>query len=158
VRIAVIGDTHGRITGICRALAKNPPDHLIHTGDFYADACKIAETLNRPFHAVSGNCDAKKDGPAELLLKLAGRRIYVVHGHQYGVKKNLNNIYYRGQEMEADIVIFGHTHVPFCEKLGELWLLNPGSASRPRLTKLGRYICLNVEEQAINPEICKIKP
>jgi len=158
VRIAVIGDTHGRITGISRALAKNPPDYLIHTGDYYADALKIAQTLNLPFYAVRGNCDARGDEPAELLVELSGWRIYIVHGHQYGVKRTINNIYYRGLEVEANIVIFGHTHVPLCEKVGDLWLINPGSISRPRLTKLGRYVCLGIEEHSINPEICKIKP
>lgn len=158
MRIAVIGDTHGRITGITRVLAKDPPDYLIHTGDYYADARKIAQTLNLPFSAVRGNCDGRGDEPHELLVELAGRRIYIVHGHQYGVKRDLNSIYYRGLEVEADIVMFGHTHVPCCEKIGDLWLINPGSISRPRLTRLGRYICLGIEEQVIYPEIRKIKP
>ncbi len=158
MRIAIVGDTHGRVTGIKKALAQNPPDHLIHTGDYYADAKRIAVPLKLSYDAVTGNCDVKKGEPAELLLELAGRRIYVVHGHQYGVKRDLNSIFYRGQEMEADIVVFGHTHVPCCEKVGETWLINPGSASRPRTAKLGSYICLSVDEQAIVPEICKIRP
>lgn len=158
MRIAIIGDTHGRVTAIKKILAQNPPDHLIHTGDYYADAKKIAIPLKLPFHAVTGNCDARKGEPDELLLELAGKRIYVVHGHQYGVKRDLNNIWYRGQEMQSDIVVFGHTHVPFCEKVGDTWLMNPGSTSRPRVSKLGSYICLVLDEAAIVPEVCKIKP
>ncbi len=158
VRIAIIGDTHGRVSGIKTVLANNPPEHIIHTGDYFADAKRIAMPLKLPFHAVTGNCDAKKGEPDELLLELAGRRIYVAHGHQYGVKRDLNSIWYRGQEMQADIVIFGHTHIPHCEKVGETWLLNPGSTSRPRIGKSGSYIRLAVDEQAIDPEVCKIKP
>lgn len=158
MRIAIIGDTHGRVTGIKNVLAQNLPDHLIHTGDYYADAKRIAIPLKLPYDAVTGNCDAKKGQPDELLLDLAGKRIYVVHGHQYGVKRDLNSIYYRGQEMRADIVIFGHTHVPFCEKVGEIWLMNPGSTSRPRISKSGSFICLTADEQTMVPEICKIKP
>ncbi|MGI6435037.1 MAG: metallophosphoesterase family protein [Syntrophomonadaceae bacterium] len=157
MRIAIIGDTHARVAGVSRVLAKNRPDHIIHAGDFYADARRIAEPLNIPFDAVTGNCDAQKGQPAELLLELAGQRIYVIHGHQYGVKRDLNNLYYRAREMAAGIAVFGHTHVPYCEKVKGLWLLNPGSASRPRLSKSGTYIWLTIEEQRVTPEICKIK-
>lgn len=157
MRIAIIGDTHARIASISRVLAKKPPDHLIHTGDFYADARRIAQPLQIPFDAVTGNCDAQKEPPVELLLEIAGQRIYVTHGHQYGVKRDLNNICYRAREMAANIAVFGHTHVPYCEKVGELWLLNPGSASRPRLSKSGSYICLTIEDHLLAPEICWIK-
>ena len=30
-------------------------------------------------------------------------------------------------KLEADIVIAGHTHQVFCQKVGETWIVNPGS-------------------------------
>lgn len=157
MQIAVIGDTHARVAGISRELAKKRPDHIIHTGDFYADARRIARPLNIPFDAVVGNCDAKKGEPFELLLELAGQRIYVVHGHQYGVKYDLTNLYYQALEMEADIAIFGHTHEPHCENVKGLWLLNPGSPSRPRFSRSGTYIWLTIDEGQVTPEIRKVR-
>ena len=39
---------------------------------------------------------------------------------------------YWAKELDQDIVVFGHTHVPLCEYYGDALLLNPGSPSRPR--------------------------
>jgi len=35
-------------------------------------------------------------------------------------------------EAQADIVVLGHTHVPFVRKLGEVLVVNPGSVGQPR--------------------------
>jgi predicted phosphodiesterase len=34
------------------------------------------------------------------------------------------------------LVLFGHSHRWFCEKVGETWVVNPGSAGRPRFSDL----------------------
>jgi putative phosphoesterase len=67
-------------------------------------------------------------------MEIAGKRILLTHGHLYGVKKGLLNLYYRGKEVEADLVVFGHTHAWTLEKMEDILLFNPGSASRPRKT------------------------
>ena len=35
------------------------------------------------------------------------------HGHKYGVKYGYNSIYYRGKEIGADIVLFGHILITY---------------------------------------------
>ena len=37
-----------------------------------------------------------------------------------------------GEEKQADVVIFGHIHVPVCVEEDGILLVNPGSPSRPR--------------------------
>jgi hypothetical protein len=44
----------------------------------------------------------------------------------------MNNIYYRGRELNADIVLFGHTHQQLVEKEDDMILMNPGSISLPK--------------------------
>ncbi|MEM1639871.1 MAG: metallophosphoesterase family protein, partial [Desulfurococcaceae archaeon] len=34
--------------------------------------------------------------------------------------------------VEADVVITGHTHIPLNMRIGNIWLLNPGSCGQPR--------------------------
>ena len=51
----------------------------------------------------------------------------IAHGHTMHVKYGLLSAQYRAQEMGADILLFGHTHVPLVENDGKLILLNPGS-------------------------------
>ena len=59
----------------------------------------------------------------------------ITHGDRYGVKYELNNLYYRALEAEVDIALFGHTHIPYMEEVKGIWLFNPGSASLPRMSK-----------------------
>ena len=35
--------------------------------------------------------------------------------------------YYAAQEQQAQVALFGHTHIPYCRQEGGLWLLNPGA-------------------------------
>lgn len=156
MRIGIVGDTHGRIEKVKKAWAKQAFDFFIHTGDFYSDARRLAHHLKCEFYGVAGNCDARGSACEELILEIEGRKFYVVHGHQYGIKQGYNRIFYRGQELQADIVICGHTHIPCCEKVDNLWLLNPGSPSRPRHEKMKSYICLEIDQHTIHPQLCTI--
>ena len=153
MKIAVIGDTHGRIENIRRELKTIKPELIFFTGDFLSDAKRIYHHLGVTLHAVAGNCDFHDSGPAERILDLEGKRFYMVHGHQYGVKNSVNSLYYRGLELNADVVLFGHTHIPFCEQIEDIWLINPGSPSRPRLDKKGSYALLYLEKGKIEAAI-----
>ena len=44
----------------------------------------------------------------------------------------MDALLYRGEEVHADMVLYGHTHVPDLSADGPRLLLNPGSLSRPR--------------------------
>ena len=39
---------------------------------------------------------------------------------------------YWGEEKQADVVVFGHIHVPVNREADGILLINPGSPSRPR--------------------------
>ena len=56
-------------------------------------------------------------------------------------------MFYLGKENNADIVMFGHIHVPVVEKSDGVTIVNPGSISLPRNAD-GRptYIVMNAEE------------
>lgn len=156
MRIAVVGDTHARIEAAKRELLKVKPDFMLFTGDFYADAVRLASHVGIPYRAVAGNCDAASAGPAELLVELAEKRFYMVHGHQYGVKLGLQSLYYRGLEQEADVVLFGHTHLPCCELIDNVWLINPGSPSRPRGGARPSYCLIDIDRNTLVPRIIAI--
>jgi len=80
--------------------------------------------------------------PSHLELEIEGKRIYVVHasppdlehggiklldpeGEVYQDRKELwaNEL----KDLNADILIAGHTHQILCEQLGDILLVNPGS-------------------------------
>lgn len=136
--IAVISDTHqiGKYIKLGLEAAKDA-DILIHLGDNVDDVEYLEKNFDGEVYAVKGNCDYSATYPNERILELNGKRIFFTHGHLYGVKNGLNNIYYRGRELEADVVLFGHTHTAYIEKNDSLTLMNPGSISLPRLTQRG---------------------
>jgi len=78
-------------------------------------------------HYVAGNCDWGSDKKDEL-IEADGKLIFLTHGDLYRVKMQYDTISRKAEESGADIAVFGHTHIPFCEKNGGIMLLNPGSA------------------------------
>ena len=136
-RIAVVSDSHAnfRYVGAMRArLGKI--DWLLHAGDHFQDAERVARNLGvEPscVRAVVGNCDYPHVQPAEQMIDMDGMRILMTHGHLFGVKDSYHRVYYRARELGARVAVFGHTHLPVLKDDGLVLLLNPGSASRPRL-------------------------
>ena len=120
--IAVISDSHGNRNSISKIKKKiSNAQVLIFLGDGENDLNEITEGFTGEVYAVRGNCDFDGKYPEE--------RIFMCHGHKYGVKYGYNSIYYRGKEVGADIVLFGHSHLPIIEEYDGLILMNPGSIS-----------------------------
>ena len=66
------------------------------------------------------------------LVELCGIQFFICHGHKYGVKGGYGTITGAAKKYGADIVLFGHTHVPYEHYENGLYLLNPGSCGSPR--------------------------
>lgn len=105
------------------------PDRLIHLGNGLRDlqtACKAYPSL--PVLSVRGNNDDSFfNAPAEQTADICGKRIFMAHGHTYGVKLGLGRLLAAGRRRGADIVLFGHTHAPRCIHEGGMLVINPGS-------------------------------
>ncbi len=134
--VAVVSDTHRSDSCIksIKTLIKDA-DILIHLGDNVEDAEELEREFKGEVYIVAGNCDFSRKYPKDRLIEIEGKKIFMTHGDLYAVKVGLNSIYYKGREIEADIVLFGHTHQAMIERTNELILMNPGSPSLPRLSK-----------------------
>jgi len=132
-RILVMSDTHGRREAIAAAMAHcKDVDCVIHLGDNSQDAAYVRQHTDKPVYAVRGNCDFSVEAPTELELQFEGVRIVAVHGHQQGVKQSLLRLGLLALEKEANIMLFGHTHVPTEQFYAGATLYNPGSLGEPR--------------------------
>lgn len=127
----VISDSHGIEEDMLQLFDSYKDYKIIHCGDYCIDHC-ILEKYNALY--VKGNCDLR--GPNERIHDSDYGLMFICHGHNYNVKFQYESIYLRGKELEAKYVIFGHTHVPLCEKIENIWFLNPGSF------KNGTYILI----------------
>lgn len=130
VLIAVVSDTHN-YSSILNTVSEEiqQADILIHLGDVVDDADYLAEDFQGRVINVRGNCDLNSRVPSELLEIIEGTRVFITHGHNYNVKEDLLRLKYRAQEVEADIVLYGHTHVANIEYEYGIWFMNPGSPS-----------------------------
>lgn len=159
MKILVISDTHGDTRKAEKAIRANRGiDLMIHLGDYIGDAQKLSALFpGIPIEYVCGNCDfINNDIPAEKMLEVCGKRIFITHGHRYSVKWGYERLIYRGLEQEADIVLFGHTHIPELMEEGQTYLINPGSTSEPRGYSDASYAIIEIVNDQIKPRICRV--
>ena len=134
MRLLVVSDTHGRTKNLKKVYLKQPKvDVFIHLGDGLDDIDSIDDVYsNCSFLKVKGNVDFSSSEPLEKLLVVEDKRIFVTHGHKYGVKRGYDNILFAAKEQEADVVLFGHTHYAYTSYTDCMHILNPGSLEMPR--------------------------
>ncbi len=116
----ILSDSHGHPERIEEAIRRVRPDGILFAGDGLRDLTRV--DFSCPLWAVSGNCDwltsplvvndtLPEPGTEELII-LEGIRILLIHGHTYGVKGGLGSAVARAVQREADLLIYGHTHLP----------------------------------------------
>lgn len=134
--IAVVSDIHrsNRHIEMIKNMIKKA-DVLLNLGDNVEDGEELAQSFKGETYIVKGNCDFSHVYPSDRLIELNGKKIFMTHGHLYGVKISMNSIYYKGKEVGADVVVFGHSHMGGIEQGSDMILMNPGSPSLPRLGK-----------------------
>lgn len=134
MRIAVISDTHGNYPLAIRALEQIAPvELLIHLGDGCEDMEYIAPALAIPTNVVAGNCDRSLSIPRELLVTVANTRILITHGDIFRVKFGLDHLVTHARNMQANLVLFGHTHYALVTEIDGLTLVNPGPLAKGEL-------------------------
>jgi len=110
--ILIISDTHGRAERLAEVLRRTGADVLLFLGDGLRDLGVVDEGVT--VRAVRGNCDwsAMADAPELRLEIFGGVRILMMHGHRYNVKGGIEGALAVAAENEADVLLYGHTHVP----------------------------------------------
>lgn len=136
MKILVLSDSHGFDRSMRNAVLREQPDAVIHLGDHAEDARLLSSEFPRiPFCIVRGNCDFyDTSAPESVCADWDGVKIFAAHGHRYGVKSNVLRLYYAAMEQNAAVILYGHTHIPYCEESDGIWLLNPGSCKGSRPT------------------------
>lgn len=137
MRVLVLADTHlrrdwpnRRLPDRVWAMARDA-DAILHAGDVLEPQHLDELATCAPVHVVRGNNDRELvDVPERLEVELAGVRIGMVHdsGGRSGRADRLHRLF-----PSADVVVFGHSHVPWNEQgaAGQL-LFNPGSPTERR--------------------------
>lgn len=150
MQVLIVSDVHGNDEALQRALEDCPQAQVVFClGDGVREyeAAQASEPA-RDFCIVRGNCDlAAGDTPTSAVRLIEGHRILCMHGHLHGVKYGLLRAEYAAREQDADILLFGHTHVPYGAYHDGLYLCNPGSLGYD-----GRYVLAEITRDAVRFE------
>lgn len=128
MRVGLISDTHGLMRPEA-LLALDGVALILHAGDVGGMA--VLRELERfaPVHAVHGNTDDPALGlPASISLTLDGVSVLVTHGHELGSPTPAS----LARRYAADVIVFGHTHRPALDVVGDTLVVNPGAAGPRR--------------------------
>lgn len=154
MKILVFSDSHGSTAGMEGAVLRELPDRIFHLGDYCRDGELLhARFPNIPMTQVAGNCDWNEpmDRYPEIVLeRIEGVTFYLTHGHRQRVKQGLLRLCLAAQESDAQVALFGHTHVGLCRKRDGLILMNPGSCA----LKNGTYGLISFEH---NKPVCYLR-
>jgi len=154
LRVAVISDTHApRFWKGC------PPrvaahlagvDVILHAGDVCtSDVLRELETY-APVRVVLGNNDgpdvAAWGAPPTLEFELAGVAVAMIHdsGASQGRLARMHRMF-----PAADLVVFGHSHIPLDEESEDVRIFNPGSPTDKRRQPHGTIGILEIEDGRI---------
>ncbi len=129
MKIGVLSDTHGFFDPKIETIFDGV-EHLFHAGDI-----GLAHVINEleniaPVTAVRGNTDTGLSWPETAVVQLAGRKFVIQH--IVNPRSLSQTLQARLDREQPDVVVFGHTHRPFCQTLGRVLFLNPGYAGKPR--------------------------
>lgn len=133
MRLGIISDTHGILRPEVFEVFKDV-DQILHAGDVGPLDLLTELAAIAPVTAVYGNTDGM-DVRAKLRrvakVELDGFIIVVTHGDQFG--RGVKPAQLHEAFPEADLIIYGHSHMPLLELADVVvTVMNPGAAGPRR--------------------------
>ncbi len=159
MRLCVLSDTHipDRYDALPAALLETAKhcDLIIHAGDFTSWELYTQLRALNDLKAVRGNIDAPQIQASlkeKDVFRIGPHKIGLIHGFGRpdavleNVKKSFSD--------PLDLVIFGHTHAAFCEKIGKTLYFNPGSPTDKIFSAENSYGIIEIDKEIV-PRIIK---
>lgn len=154
MRVVVLSDTHAPRfwKGCPPAVARHleGADLIVHAGDVCTVDVLDEVAAFGPVRVVLGNNDgadvAAWGAPETLELDLEGVRVAMIHdsGPKAGRLARM-----RRRFPSADLVIFGHSHIPLDDSGDGLRIFNPGSPTDKRRQPYGTLGELTIADGAV---------
>ncbi len=119
MKILIISDSHNNSLDNINFKSY---DYIIHCGDYGKSLNTI---IKNNIIFVKGNCD--NFGNNESIIYINDKKIYINHGNDYNVKYSYERLIYRALELNANIVLFGHTHKQIVFYEENILFINPGN-------------------------------
>ncbi len=162
VIIGVVSDTHmprfGKAlpSALRAGFARERVDIIVHCGDI-VDAVAVPwfEAI-APFEAVAGNNDTRdlvRRYGHKRILEFGNVRIGVTHGHEGIGRSTLARAENMFTHDGVNAVLFGHSHVPYCQWHGDVLYFNPGSPTDKRRQPNYSYGIIRIGNDTLEPRL-----
>ena len=127
-KVVVVSDSH-RFTNFIEKLPRLYPDArlFLHAGDSELTTYDLF-----PFQTVKGNCDYQIDNKY-YKTTVDGVGILMLHGDHTYLSEDL--LVGMAHNHNVQIIIHGHTHIPYYKQVGDVHILCPGSLAYPRVSR-----------------------
>jgi uncharacterized protein len=155
MRIGIISDTHGvvhpRIVDVFGGV-----DHIVHAGDIGGEHVLSSLRAIAPVTCVEGNNDGHSTGEDIVRFEIDGVRILLTHVLPRPTRPDAR-VQESLRRQPADVVIFGHSHLPHNELRHGVRYFNPASAGPRRfdyptsvgMLERGKYVHVALDERSI---------
>ncbi|MBN1469190.1 MAG: metallophosphoesterase [Fusobacteriaceae bacterium] len=146
MKILIFSDSHLSLNNIIKMVELENPDIVLCGGDHSKDAEELSYLITGPkFYIVRGNCDFYDSRNDDILeFEIEKFKLLLTHGHLYNVKSTMSLLKKDAEKKAKNIVVFGHTHIPYYEVENSIHYINPGAA------RDGNYGILTLENGNIN--------
>jgi uncharacterized protein len=110
-------------------------DLILHAGDW--QTLEVYDLLSKiaPVEGVAGNTDGVEVVQRlgwKKIIEAGSYRIGLVHGHGGERSKTVDRALETFAHERVDMIIFGHSHIPYLEERKGIILFNPGSPTDKR--------------------------
>jgi hypothetical protein len=125
-------------------------DLILHAGDVCVPSVLDELAAYAPVHVVCGNNDGPDvvawGAPETLELDLTGLRVAMIHDSGQAAGRTARM---RRRFRTADVVVFGHSHIPMDVTADGVRIFNPGSPTDRRRQPHGTIGLWDVEDGAL---------
>ncbi len=156
-KILVCSDLHGALKNFEDAFRREAPvDMVIMAGDIGIEQWKIDQVTGlTACAAVQGNNDRlrRPDLPVKREFSYEGFHFLIIHGHTMGVGRGTPRKFMAlTRNLGADIIVFGHSHAWYSERVGDVLYLNPGTMAGNAFTFTYTYAVLTLDQGTVKIE------
>jgi putative phosphoesterase len=154
MKIGILSDTHNYFDPRIPELFAGV-EHILHGGDVGEMTITLQLEKIAPVTAVTGNTDCGLPLREMEVIELRGRK-FLVH-HIVEPRELVDPVRSRIDLEKPDVVVFGHTHKPFCQIIDDVLFFNPGYAGKSRFGMERTVAILEWDEKGIRPKFLPLE-
>ena len=135
--VAVLSDTHlreGRTLPSMAWQSLEGVDLILHAGDVVSPGLLADLKVIAPVEVVRGNCDGWELAslPEQKIITCEEVRIGLTHGANGVGRTTPERALHTFEQGSVELIVFGHSHIPYKERHEGVLLFNPGSPTDKR--------------------------